>query len=321
MKSYNSITADKLVEYMKYRLSLGYKKQPVYVQLGHFDRYVIEHNADWSDFTPLFFLKFRAELKGTGLTINRIINSVRGFFTFLVRQEYIVANPLLDIPAKEENAFIPFIFSTDEVDQLLQVIQGNIRQTEKYFFRDLTVYLTLLFLARCGLRISEPLRLLTSSYRPGQATVYIEKTKFHKDRLIPIPLALARETDNYLALRSGCVDMENPYLLAGTKSAQITRNYICPSFDQAVKDIGLAGEKRIIAGTTFGKPTPHSLRHSFAINTLKNIKKRGADPQKALPVLATYMGHQKYQYTALYLKMLDAGQRKSLVDFASSLLD
>ena len=60
----------------------------------------------------------------------------------------------------------------------------------------------------------------------------------------------------------------------------------------------------------------YSLRHSFAINTLKRIKERGDCPQHALPVLATYMGHHIYQYTAKYLKFIDAEQRQSLFDFA-----
>jgi len=38
--------------------------------------------------------------------------------------------------------------------------------------------------------------------------------------------------------------------------------------------------------------------------------------QYALPVLAAYMGHCKYQYTGAYLKVLSANQRQGLVDFA-----
>ncbi len=74
--------------------------------------------------------------------------------------------------------------------------------------------------------------------------------------------------------------------------------------------------ERTIANTTFGAPTPHSLRHSFAVNTLKNLRSKDKSPQKALPVLAAYMGHRKYRYTAVYLKFLDAEQRRNLVDFS-----
>jgi integrase/recombinase XerD len=35
-----------------------------------------------------------------------------------------------------------------------------------------------------------------------------------------------------------------------------------------------------------------------------------------LKALSDYLGHSKYRYTAVYLKVLDAEHRKSLVDFA-----
>jgi len=63
------------------------------------------------------------------------------------------------------------------------------------------------------------------------------------------------------------------------------------------------------------------LRHAFAINTLNQIKTRGNCPQQALPVLATYMGHRKYQYTAAYLKVKDAKDIPGLIAFTKSQLD
>jgi len=68
----------------------------------------------------------------------------------------------------------------------------------------------------------------------------------------------------------------------------------------------------------FGQPTAHSLRHSFAVNTLKDIKERGESSHHALPILATYMGHSEYKHTTIYLKFLDAEHRQGLTDFAIS---
>ena len=87
-------------------------------------------------------------------------------------------------------------------------------------------------------------------------------------------------------------------------------------FHKAMKDIGLDQPKRVIGNVNFLQPTPHSLRHRFAINTLLKIKERGEDPQKALPVLAAYMGHSEYKYTSVYLRVTDAISRKKLVDFS-----
>ena len=66
---------------------------------------------------------------------------------------------------------------------------------------------------------------------------------------------------------------------------------------------------------TFGSPVPHSLRHAFAINTLNRIRAQGKSPQQALPILAAYMGHRYYQYTAAYLKVRDARDIAGLIAF------
>ena len=65
----------------------------------------------------------------------------------------------------------------------------------------------------------------------------------------------------------------------------------------------------------FNPPVPHSLRHSLAVNTLIAIKKRGESLQRALPVLATFLGHNEYKHTTIYLRVADAMSRKNLLDF------
>lgn len=140
-------------------------------------------------------------------------------------------------------------------------------------------------------------------------------------RLIPVPKPAINEINNYLAVRNTFIKDQNPYLLAGQNGKRLTNNRIYSVFHQAVKDIGIDQPRRIIANTTFGAPVCHSLRHSFAINTLKQIKDQGKSPQYALPILSVYMGHRKYQYTAVYLKVLDANHRQGLVDFAISMQD
>jgi integrase/recombinase XerD len=240
------------------------------------------------------------------------------FFKFMVRRQYLAENPLQDIPSKPENRYVPFILSPEDVDRLLDVIKAGIRQTEKDFFSDYSLYTIVSLIARCGLRISEPLNLSVASYRIQEKTIYIEKTKFHKDRLIPVPLGMARDLENYLNLRNRC-SSNQIFLFPGTLPEKpLTSRLIYPVFLQALIQIGQNHPRRILGTTTFGAPRIHSLRHSFAVNTLNNIKNRGGDPQRGLPVLSAYMGHRKYCYTSLYLRMLDAEQYNNLVDFTLS---
>jgi integrase len=167
------------------------------------------------------------------------------------------------------------------------------------------------------MRISEPLHLLKRHYRREEGTIYIEKTKFRKDRLIPLPKAVIQEMDNFLSVREHLYPQDqNPYLLAGRSLSPLSDQKVRSCFHHAVRAIGITQPRKKLGNILFIPPTPHSLRHSFAVNTLKAIKERGASPQHALPVLATYLGHATYFNTSVYLKVADASSRNKLYDFS-----
>ena len=50
-------------------------------------------------------------------------------------------------------------------------------------------------------------------------------------------------------------------------------------------------------------PRLHSLRHTFATNRLTAWYRQGADVQRLLPVLSTYLGHKDLTGTQVYLSM------------------
>ena len=322
MKPFESFLAPKLQEFIAYRLSLGYAKRGIRSALLSFDQYLKEQQAEGVLLPPSFFLELREKINKTPRTVNRILSILRSFFQFLVRQGVYCENPLQDIPPLPQRYFVPFVFSPEQVEQLLQAVCKRVRPTREHFLKDVALYLAIVLLARCGMRISEPLRLLRTQYRSDEATLYIEKTKFKKDRLIPVPHAVRSEIENYLAARNTLLgDDHNPFLLAGASKKALRDDQVRSRFHQAVNESGLHRPKQTIGDMTFGSPSPHSLRHSFAINTLKRVKERGASPQHALPVLAAYMGHRKYQYTGAYLKVRDAHHRAGLIEFARSQMD
>ena len=319
MKPFESFLAKQLGEYVAYRQGLGYAKQRIKPNLLAFDRYLQKQNIDWDQLQPRFFLQLRAEISEHPNTVNEILSDIRGFFRFLVRKGVLEENPLKDIPRLPKRYFVPFVFSQRQTQVLIKTVCKNIRKNEKYFLLDMAIYLAIVMLARCGMRINEPLNLHRCHYRKEEGTVYIERTKFRKDRLIPVPKTVSAELENYLTARRILYgNDQNRHLLAGRGHAPLKDQDIRFAFHRAVRDIGLYRPKQVIGNVTFGAPVPHSLRHSFAINTLNKIKARGESPQQALPVLATYMGHRKYQYTGAYLKVKDAKHRTGLIEFAKS---
>ena len=319
MSRFESFLAPQFEDYMTYRRQLGYDTDNLRWALKTVDRYLVTQKAGPKDLTPAFFLNLQADLHTQNKSINRLLCCTGKLFEYLVRIQYCQHNPLRDIPWLPEENYIPFIFSLTQIEQLLDAVCCCLRKNSKYLLQDLGCYLAILLLARCGMRICEPLRLKLHHFRDDDKTLYIKKTKFKKDRLIPIPKAVAAEITNYLAVRRMLWGTEdNPYLLAMSKQKPFYDQFIRRRFHQAVGDIGLNYPRQSIGNTNIGAPTPHCLRHSFAVNTLKRIKERGKSAQHALPVLAAYLGHSDYKHTAKYHKLLDAQHRQQLVNFINT---
>jgi len=317
MKPFKSVLAPHIEGYLAYRKSIGYLSRLARYHLNIFDEYLVDRNADWHDFHPAFFLEMRNRVRGEPCTVNRVIYAVGALFSFLVRRGDLDHNPAIDIPTLKEHTVVPFLFSPEQVDELLDAISRAIRKNETYFLTDLAIYLVVLLMARCGMRISEPIKLLRPHYRPDEATLFIERTKFGKDRLIPVPKKVAAQIENYLAVRDKIKDPDdNPYLLAGRKQNRLYDQIVRNVFSRAVSEIGLHQPRKVVGNVNFSPPTPHSLRHSFAVNTLNSIWDRGESAQNALPVLAAYLGHKDYTCTSVYLRVADAISRKQLVDFS-----
>ena len=113
------------------------------------------------------------------------------------------------------------------------------------------------FWARCGMRISEPLRLQRCHYRRDDRTLYIEKTKFCKDRLIPIPKEVVSEIENYLSVRK-CIlpHGDSPFLLVRTDQKPLADHQIRLLFHKVLKDTGLEQPKQVIGQCELSSTLP-----------------------------------------------------------------
>ncbi|MCP3888757.1 MAG: hypothetical protein GY702_07760 [Desulfobulbaceae bacterium] len=177
MNSFESFLGPQMEQYLEYRESLGYSTKAM-DSLKRLDRYMVTENVTTLEaLTPLFFLKMRTDLTIDPNTINRVIYALRGFFQYLVRIEFSQYNPLAGIPRSKENNIIPFIFSDQETEHLLKAAWRQVRREKQVFFlKDMGCCLALQLLARCGLRISEPLRLKLGDFRADERTIHIRQS-------------------------------------------------------------------------------------------------------------------------------------------------
>ncbi len=134
----------------------------------------------------------------------------------------------------------------------------------------------------------------------ANAVLTIRAAKFYKSRLVPVGPQLAAVLASHLSRRrrARLVDGPNALLLANRDGTQLASSTVQDAFDTLRC---VAGVHRAAGGRTI--PRLHDLRHSFAVHRLTSWYRQGADVQRLLPVLSTYLGHADLEGTKVYLSM------------------
>ena len=157
MKPFKSFLSQELDAFIVYRKGLGYDTRTIRAMLSIFDRHVSDQPDPSAIWQPLFYLKLRNEIGLGPSSVNSLLYAARCFLDYMRRKQEIANNPIKDVPCLPRQAFIPFVFSPEQVDQLLDTVCRLIRKSPRYFIKDLSEYLVFVLLARCGMRINEPL--------------------------------------------------------------------------------------------------------------------------------------------------------------------
>lgn len=147
-------------------------------------------------------------------------------------------------------------------------------------------------MASTGLRISEALALrLSDVTRDG---LFLRKTKFRKSRMVALHSTVRDALERYLAARRKERNPDGHLFVLATGRPPSSRRATA-AFRQLAEETGLR-----TPGSARG-PTPHSLRHAFAVRSLETPGP-DADPSRHMLALATYPGHASASATYWYLE-------------------
>jgi integrase/recombinase XerD len=307
-----SFLSHKFNDYIHFRKSYGFKVVSDSSNLMKFDQYLCSSNAKTlQDIDQLFILQMismEAE-KFNPSTVNQRITILSNFFDYLCRIEFIEINPLDGITHYKRLYYRPYVFSPKDLAILSDRLSKRLlmRDQEKYFLARLSHYTALSIQAECGLRISEVINLKIKDFDPLASTLYIEKTKFRKNRLIPIAHKTSIKISNYLNTRRSLikVNKSSPYIFLSFLENKSNRKTVSQHFRMNLDETGIYHPPRLVGNTIIGSPCTHSLRHSFAVNTIRRWKAQGRDIDQIADTLATYMGHSSFVSTQVYLKALN----------------
>ena len=160
-------------------------------------------------------------------------------------------------------------------------------------------------------RIGEALGLDLADVDLESALLRIRETKFYKTRIVPVGADLTRVLRDYLLERSkgAPIPADGPFLL--------TRQGKRPSragAEEAFKQLRRQAKVSRIDGSRY-QPRLHDMRHTYAVTRLVRWYRDGADVQRLLPQLATYLGHVHISGMQRYLTMTPELLRQASLRF------
>jgi site-specific recombinase XerD len=221
---------------------------------------------------------------------------LRGFYRFAMARGYVASSPLPKIVPKPPH-FVPHIFSHEELQRLLDATaccEGPRSKLQPY-----TCRMLILLLYGAGLRISEALSLKLTNVDLTAGILTIRESKFYKTRLVPMSPALTGALGDYVARRAKEHPTQSDAALFLTRTETPLARHTAENVFSRLRV--RAGVLRQDGGRY--QPRLHDLRHAFAVHRLVSWYRQGADVQRLLPQLATYLGHVHIAATQRYLTL------------------
>ena len=207
----------------------------------------------------------------------RIISGLKGFFNYLVFEDYRKDNPLDLIESPRLGRKLPDTLAEEEIDNLINAIDLATPQGERNRAILETLY-------SCGLRVTELITLKLSDLYFEEGFINVIG-KGDKQRFVPISEHTQKYIDIYRNEIRTHVDVKPEHvdiLFLNRRGRQLTRAMIFT----IIKDLAVkAGIQKNIS--------PHTFRHSFATHLLQN----GAD----LRSIQQMLGHESITTTEIYM--------------------
>ncbi|MEM6516268.1 MAG: site-specific tyrosine recombinase/integron integrase [Bacteroidota bacterium] len=225
----------------------------------------------------------------------RLTSGLRGFFDYLVFEEYRTNNPMDLIESPKIGRKLPDTLSTTEIDKLIaaidltRVFNGvNIGERNRAILE--TLY-------SCGLRVSELINLKISDLFFDEGIIKVTG-KGDKQRFVPINSNTQKYILIWMQIRKH-VQIEAKFkdtLFLNNRGKRLTRAMIFTIIKTLAKRIHL--NKTI---------SPHTFRHSFATHLLEN----GAD----LRSIQLMLGHESITTTEIYMHVDRTHLKETLMKY------
>lgn len=220
-------------------------------------------------------------LKSSAITKARVKSSIKSFFCFLSRKEYIGANPTTNLESMKLPEKSPEYLSKEQRLVFLKTIEN--KSTPYYRERDIILAKLLL---RTGLRRAEMVGLDVGDIDFSKGIRV--KRKGNREAYIPMHPKLIEDLEKYLKIIHRKADEP---LFMSKRGKRLSPSSVWHLIKMYSRKAGFNGDV-----------TVHSLRHTFASTLLSQ--------GFSLPFIQELMGHKSPQTTSRYLHF----QNSELID-------
>ena len=200
--------------------------------------------------------------------------------------------PTVDLLPYRYTRPTPYLFSSDAISGLLDatvVLRPELRAvTHRALFG---------LLAVTGMRVGEAINVDRDDVNLVDGVVSIRATKFNKSRQIPLHPTTVTALEAFTHERDRlCRHPQGPNFFVSTLGTHLFDVGVHGVFRRLICDSG------IVADHNSGTPQIHSLRHSFAVTTMRAWYRNGDDVMAKMPLLSAYLGHSDPISTYWYLQ-------------------
>lgn len=285
---------DLMTSYITFKQSLGMKFRTERYLLLSFCKAM--GDVDISEVTSEQVLKF-FESSGPPKFWYRRFYALSVFYRFAISRGHVSKSPLPISVPKRQDMFEPYIYSADEVKALLAAAP-SICAHPKCIVDAECLETLIRLLWGTGLRISEALNLTISDVDLDSDLIIVKDTKFFKTRLVPIDPKLTAALSWYIArdVRLQADDVVAT-VFSTKKGKPLSTDLAEHYFRNLCQRAGVVRKDK----TLRYQPRLHDMRHTFAVSRIVAWYQSGANVQRLLPHLSTYLGHRHLTHTQRYL--------------------
>jgi len=286
-----------LEEYIALRRCLGARLRGVDSALRKFVAFAENEGASYVTIDLALRWVRQCNGKDPATSASRL-QMVRGFATWHSISDSRTGIPPKGLLPHRYRRKTPYIYSDEEIEKLVLAAR---KLPSSKGLRGPTYSILFGLLAVTGMRLCEALALDREDVDLKERVLAIRLTKFRKSRFVPIHESTCEILAAYAEKRDRIfLKLVTDAFFISEQGTRVTHWATRYNFAKVSRNVGL---RVPIKGRRHGRgPRLHDMRHRFVARTLVDWYRAGIDVERAIPRLATYLGHVHANETYWYLE-------------------